>query len=38
MAVPGDPAAALREFRLRAGLTQEELADLSGLSVRTIGN
>ncbi|MEU7858689.1 helix-turn-helix domain-containing protein [Nonomuraea sp. NPDC049141] len=31
-------AAALREFRLRAGLTQEELADLSGLSVRTIGN
>ena len=27
----------LRTYRLAAGLTQEELADLSGLSPRTLG-
>ncbi|HEY7202636.1 MAG TPA: helix-turn-helix transcriptional regulator, partial [Candidatus Dormibacteraeota bacterium] len=33
-----DVAALLRSYRLRAGLTQEELAQLAGLSVRTIRN
>lgn len=28
----------VREFRLRAGLTQEQLAERAGMSVRTIGN
>lgn len=32
----GDQCAALRRFRLRAGLTQEALAERSGVSVRTI--
>jgi tetratricopeptide (TPR) repeat protein len=34
----GSPGAWLRESRLAAGLTQEELARRSGLAVRTIGN
>jgi tetratricopeptide (TPR) repeat protein/transcriptional regulator with XRE-family HTH domain len=33
-----DLAALLRSYRLRAGMTQEELAQLSGLSVRTVRN
>ena len=35
---PGGPAGMVRILRVRAGLTQEQLAELSGLSVRTISD
>src|SRR5690348_2171202 len=34
----GGLATRLRVYRMRAGLSQEELAERSGLSVRSIGN
>jgi tetratricopeptide (TPR) repeat protein/transcriptional regulator with XRE-family HTH domain len=35
---PGGPQGTLRALRVRAGLTQEQLAELSGLSVRAISD
>jgi len=35
---PGGPGEAVRTLRVRAGLTQEQLAELSGLSVRAISD
>jgi tetratricopeptide (TPR) repeat protein/transcriptional regulator with XRE-family HTH domain len=35
---PGGPGGMLRAHRIEAGLTQERLADMSGLSVRTISD
>src|SRR5947207_3031390 len=35
---PGGPGGMLRARRIEAGLTQEQLADMSGLSVRTISD
>jgi DNA-binding XRE family transcriptional regulator len=38
MIAPSTFGALLRQHRLSAGLTQEELADLAGLSARTIAD